>query len=326
MEKILSQEEINALLQASREAGGGPAAPRKKSIPYVFGKASRISKQQVRDVAQVHESFTYNLKNRLSAHLQVSTEINPMTVDELPYSEFLQSISPKAYLASINVKPANVIAILSLDLPVAFAMIDLMLGGDGKPATTERPTTEIEEKVLQIAIDMICEELQTTWREVMEVDFSFDQTQRAAELFRLMPPYEKILFLSFELRIPDIFSTLTLAFPAGASSLLLRKLAKKNARSQSASPDSRLRLQECLRECVFGVQMLLPPTRMRGGDLLSLEEGETILIQHRLSLPAILKVGGCKMFAGYPIRSGTQRGAMIHEKFPIQAKPEKVSA
>ncbi|MGH9327442.1 MAG: flagellar motor switch protein FliM [Terriglobia bacterium] len=326
MEKILSQEEINALLQASREAGGDPDAPGKPFSPYVFGKASRISKQQVRDVAQLHESFTFSLKNRLSAHLQVIAEINPMTVDELQYAEFLESIPPKAYLASINVKPANVIAILSLDLPIALAMIDLMLGGDGKPAATERPTTEIEEKVLQIVIDMICEELQRTWREVMEVDFSFDQTQRAPDLFRLMPPYEKILFLSFEIRIPEVFSTLTLAFPAAASSLFLRKLAKKHARSQTVSLESRLRLQEILRECIFGVQMLLPPTRMLGEDLLSIEAGETILIQHRIGLPALLMVAGCKMFSGHPVRNGTQRSAMIQEKFRIQVKPEKVSA
>ncbi|HEX5481963.1 MAG TPA: FliM/FliN family flagellar motor switch protein [Terriglobia bacterium] len=325
MEKILSQEEINALLRAAQDSAGSSAGGGKerKFSPFVFGKASRISKQQVQDVAQVHEAFAYSLKNRLGAFLQVAVEVNAMSVDEVPYSEFIQSVPQQAYLASMNVRPANCIAILSLDLSVAFPMIDLMLGGDGKPEAVERPATEIEEKVLQTVVDMVSEELQMAWRQVVEMSFSFAQTERSKELFRLLPPYEKILFLSFEIRMPDVFSTMTLAFPAAASSMLLRKLAKKNTRSQSAPSESQARLRERLKDCVLAVEMLLPPTHVRGKDLLALGVGQTLLIQQRTSQPAVIQIAGRKMFAGYPVRSGKQRGGMIRQRFVLSSSSEK---
>jgi flagellar motor switch protein FliM len=207
---------------------------------------------------------------------------------------------------------------------IAFAIIDLMLGGNGKPEAPQRHTTEIEEKVLQTVLDIVCEELQTDWSQMVEVSFSFGKTQSSAELFRLLSPYEKMLFLSFEIRVPDAFSTLTLAFPAVVSSLLLRKLSKKGARNQGAAFKPKAQILERLLGCVFGVEMLLPPTRIRGKDLLGLEPGQTILIQHRVSQPAVIKVAGSKMFAGYPARSGKQRGGIIHQKFAIPIPAERV--
>ncbi|MGH9350852.1 MAG: flagellar motor switch protein FliM [Terriglobia bacterium] len=327
MEKTLTQDEINALLrsaQAAEAAGEGTAFAR-KIAPFVFGKASRISKQQVKDVAQLHDTFSYRMKNRLSAFLQVAMEINLMSVDEVPYTEFIESIPQQAYLASLVVQPVDSIAILSIDLPVAFAIIDLMLGGNGKLEPPQRHTTEIEEQVLQTVVDMVCEELQMDWSQVADVRFRFDQTQRSAELFRLLSPYEKMLFLSFEIRVPDAFSTLTLAFPAAVSSLLLRRLAKKNTRSQGSAPPPKTQILQHILDCVFGVEMLLPPTRIRGKDLLALNPGQTILIQQRVSQPALIHVAGSKMFTGYPVRNGKQRGGMIQQKFAVPYPVERVN-
>ncbi|MEJ2006648.1 MAG: FliM/FliN family flagellar motor switch protein [Acidobacteriota bacterium] len=327
MEKALSQDEINAL---SRVAAEGRVTSRVTAkggncVPFVFGKASSISKQQVRDVAQIHEAFIYNLGNRLSSSLQVSAEVIPASVDELPYSDFVQTIPNGTYLASLEVWPTHSLAILSLDLSIALATIDLMLGGSGKPAPVQRQITEIEEKVLQMVLDMICEELKTTWRQVVEVNFSFDRSHRAVDLFRLMPSYEKILLLTFEIRMTSLSGTLTLAFPATASSLLVRNLAKKGTRTQGRSPEFQVRLQKRLKESVYRVEVLLPPTRIRGGDLLSLKAGQTLLIQHSVSEPAAVRVAGCKMFSAFPVRIGRRRGGLVHEKFPISFSSEKVS-
>lgn len=325
MNKILTQEEINELLKSAQTAAAAsPGAPKgRKYAPFIFGKASRISKQQVRDVAQIHESFAYNVKNRISAYLQVPVDVNPMSVDEVAFSEFTQSLPQQVYLASINVKPTQSMALMSLDLPVALSMIDVMLGGNGKPQTVERPATEIEERVLQTALTMICEDLQMAWRQVVEIGFTYDRSQRVSELPRLMAPYEKILFLSFEMRMPDVFSTLTLAFPAAVSSLLLSRLAKKNARAQAATSESKTHLRGLLKDCVFNVEMFLPPTRIRGKELLELRSGQTIITQHRVNQPATITVAGSLAFTGYPVKKGKQRGGMIHQKFPVPYPAER---
>ncbi|MDE3179653.1 MAG: FliM/FliN family flagellar motor switch protein [Acidobacteriota bacterium] len=326
MEKILTQEEINALLhseQARKDAAPGARAQR-RFTPFVFGKATRISRQQVKDVAQIHEAFAYRLKNRLAAYLQTTIEINPMSVDELPYSELTQSLAERIYMASVSVHPGNSIGILSIDLPVAFSMIDLMLGGDGKGTAPERPVTEIEARVLQAVIDMICDELTMAWRQVVEISIVFRQVQRQAELFRLLPTYEKMLFLSFEIRMPDVFSTLTVAFPAAVSSMLLKKLGKRTARNLGSSAESRAQIKARLKNCAVLVEMLLPPTHMLAQDLLDLNPGQTVVVEHSVSQSALINVAGNRMFEGYPVRRGARRGALIHERIAAPLPREKV--
>lgn len=322
MEKALTPDEINTLSQVAAEGSIATriTAKGRNCTPFVFGKASSISKQQVRDVAQVHESFIYNLRNRLSSNLQVSVELIQASVDELPYSEFIQKIDANSYLASLDMRPTPSLALLSLDLSIALAMVDLMLGGNGQPGPVKRQTTEIEEKVLQIALDTVCEELQTAWRQVVEMGFSFDRSQRPADLFRLMPSYEKILFLTFDVRMVNLSGTLTLAFPATASSLLVRNLAKKGSRTSAPTTEFQARLQERLEKSVFHVEVLLPPTRIRARDLLSLETGQTLLVQYPVNQPAAVNVAGCKMFSAFPVRTGNHRAGLIHEKFSISSE------
>jgi flagellar motor switch protein FliM len=328
MEKILTQDEINQLLRAAQKpssASAGTPTTRRFS-PFVFGKAAPISKQQVREVSDIHEAFAYRLKSRIGAYLQAVLEINPMSVEEMPYVDFIQSLPQQSYLASLTVEPTNSLALLSLDFPVAFTMIDLMLGGNGKPQVPERRTTEIEERVLQTVIDMICEELHAAWRQAVEVNFAFDQTQRLAELFRLLPPHERVLFLTFEFRMLDVFSTLTLAFPASVSSLLLQRLARRSVRSKRVTPESGALLRSRLERSEFRIEMLLPPKKIRGRDVLELQPGQTVLIQHETKQPAVINVAGRTILSAYPVRKGMQRGALVHQKFPIPLPAERVNS
>lgn len=324
MEKVLTQDEINRLSRVAAEStlASRVIATGRTCAPYVFGRASSISKQQVRDVAQIHEAFTRNTGNRLTSSLQASVEVIPASVDELPYSEFIETLPAGSYLASFDVRPTPSIAILSLDVSVVLTMIDLLLGGNGKPARVQHHITEIEEKVLQMVLDIICRELQTTWRQVVEISFSFGRSHRTSDLFSLMPPYEKILFLAFEIRIAGLSGTLTLAFPATTSSLLVRNLTKKLSRSQRRSPEFQRRLQERLKESVFSVEFLLPPARIRARDLLSLDAGHILLIPYSVNQPITVRVAGHKMFSAYPVGIGGHRGGLIHKKLSMSSQSE----
>jgi len=125
-------------------------------------------------------------------------------------------------------------------------------------------------------------------------------------------------------RIADVTGVLTLAFPATVSSLLGRKLAKKNSQPRIESPVSNDLLKGKHLECVFAVEVLLPPTRIKGRDLLSLTAGQTVLIQHPLKEPAVVRVAGRKMFLAYPVRKGGQRGAVIRHKCSISSSDDEV--
>ena len=96
MSKILSQEEIDALL-ASAAAGrtSESTAGTQTSTgvaTYNFRRPDRISKEQLRSLHFLHDRFALNVSTSLSAFLRTMTEITIVSVEQYAYSEFLMSL------------------------------------------------------------------------------------------------------------------------------------------------------------------------------------------------------------------------------------------
>ncbi len=98
-------------------------------------------------------------------------------------------------------------------LALAPPMIDLLLGGEGKPGAV-RELTDIEESILTSVVDVICRELSSAWQPV-GLSFNFEKRQMQTQIARIMPVTEKTLCLSFEIRMPDASGLLELRFSSG---------------------------------------------------------------------------------------------------------------
>src|ERR1039457_1500455 len=113
MEKILTQEEIDALFRAAQgratEKSSAPLEERKLT-PCNFRQSARISKEQLPSVSQLHELFARNLTHSLGAYLRVAFEVNLVSAEQLNYGEFLQRIPEVTYLVSMPLRPMGVSA------------------------------------------------------------------------------------------------------------------------------------------------------------------------------------------------------------------------
>ena len=97
-----------------------------------FRQSARISKEQLRSVSQLHELFARNLTHSLGAYLRLAFEVNLVSAEQLNYGEFLQRIPEVTYLVSMTLRPMGVSAAIEIDLPLAFPIIDVLLGGPGR--------------------------------------------------------------------------------------------------------------------------------------------------------------------------------------------------
>ena len=135
MEKILNQEEIDALFRATQKgqiASGAKTKRRKKILPIsIFARSSQINKEQVRALSTLHESFARNITNSLGAYLRVGFDFNLVSVEQLTYSEIISRLPELTYLCSMRMQPIEAVGLLQMDLAVAFPIMDLVLGGPG---------------------------------------------------------------------------------------------------------------------------------------------------------------------------------------------------
>jgi flagellar motor switch protein FliM len=315
MEKILSQEEIDALFRAAqgRVAEKPQAPPEERTLTACnFHQSARISKEQLRSVSQLHELFARNLTHSLGAYLRLAFEVNLVSAEQLNYGEFLQRIPEVTYLVCMTLRPMGVSAAIEIDLPLAFPVIDVLLGGPGRAEAALREITEIEEQILESVMKIIGRELENTWHPVLDVQFTFDQRLRQADITRLMPPSEKILSLSFEIRMPEARGMLNIALPAAVSNALLRKLTQQASyRKQRGTADSTSQMRRRLDLCLFPLQLVLPTQRVRVSQILSLERGDVLKLDCPLEQAADLLVSRKVLFNAHPVRTRGHRAAQV---------------
>jgi flagellar motor switch protein FliM len=313
MQKELSQEEIDSMVQAARGGGVGLRSQTAAPVAQVWDvrQAGQIGRDQMRSISQLHEIFARNLTNSIGAYLRILFDCSLVSAEHLTYRDYLQSIPENAYLATCDLSPVGVVAVLQVDLAIAFPIIDLLLGGEGKGGDLGRAITEIEEQVLESILRIICRELQTTWQAISLI-FEFGQRQPVAQAQRLMPPDEKNLCLSFEVKMPETRGTLNLAVPAVVSNALLRKIsADCSYHRPRAANEARNQIQEKLLECSFPVELCVPHLQLPLQTLADLTPGTLLSFSKSASAPAVLLVDEIRLASAAPVRVNSRRAARV---------------
>ena len=312
MQKELNQEQIDAMVKAARSGAGAKAAQEGPRVElWDVRRAGQIGREQLQAVTELHEGFARNLTHSLGAYLRVVLTAALVSAEHLAYREFLERIPETTYFASCKLEPMGVDAALQLDLKVAFSVIDLLLGGEGKGAAATREITEIEEQIIESVARIVCRELGRAWQAV-NLQVGFEKRLEPAEVQRLMAPDDKTLSLSFEVTMSDVRGSLNLAVPVSVSHALLRKIsAEWNARRPHRRSEWRDRLKERLLECPFPAELAAGELHAAVSKLSELAPGQLLRLGSKTSQPASLLVGGVQMFQATPARCGEARAAHL---------------
>jgi len=205
----------------------------------------------------------------------------------------------------------DVTALLQLDLSIAFPLIDLLLGGEGKGTLEPREVTEIEEQILESVVQIICREMGVAWQ-ALGLEFRFDRRQQPANALRLMPPDDKTLALSFGINMLETRGTLQIAVPATVSTALLRKMSADWAYRKPQGPaESKEQVKERILHCPFPVELGVLGIRVAAEELVNIKPGHLLVLRQPVSSPATLLVGEQPMFQASVMRHDRKRVARL---------------
>jgi len=324
VEKVLNQEQIDAMVRAARDGKApGPKVKQKSIRVWDARQAGQIGREQMNAISSLHEGFARNLTHSLGAYLRIAFDAALVSAEHLTYSEFLQRVPEITYLASVKLEPGAAVGLLQLDLAVAFPLIDVLLGGQGTGTPPAREISEIEKQILETVMTIICRELQVTWQ-VLALQFLFDQQQRPQQVQQLLSGEEKTLCLSFEITLAESRGNLNLMVPAVVSNALLRKLATgwtaaKPAQETHAEPYLRKRLLQC----PFRVELHMDSAAVRLRELMELSSGDLLVLRRPLGKPAMLTVDGLNLFRAAVARCGQKRAAKLLDRYAEQEEEKK---
>ena len=323
MEKVLNQTEIDDIVRKARSGKVAAGATGPVVQAWDIRQAGQIGSEQLRAINQLHESFARSLTTAIGGYLRIVFDCSLVSAEHLTFREFLERLPEKAYLASCDLAPVGATGVLQLDFAIAFPIIDVMLGGEGKSGEITRDISEIEEQVLEGVVRIMCRELQTAWQAIA-LEFNFGARQHLLQTQRLMPPEEKNLCLSFEIKMSETRGTLNLAIPAVVSNALLRKISADFSYQRRRSPaGARQQIQKKLLDCFFPVELSMSDLHVPLQSLTELVPGNLLAFSKSASSPAAVLVGDVRLCSAAPVRVGARRAARVLSlETPIPAAGE----
>lgn len=318
MPDVLDQDEVDALLSAvdsgeiEQPTGDVTLEPvdDREVVVYDFKRPERVSKEQLRAVTALHESFARNLGATLSSFMRSIVDVELAGVEQLTYSQFILSLPNPTCFALLTAEPLEGSLILEINPSILFPIIDRLLGG-GRAATTipDRPLTNIEFRLAKKIMDYAIEQLDEMWQHVLPgAAFAIAGTESNPQLVQIVPPNEPVVLVTFEVSMGEVSGVISLCLPYGSIEPVLADLTKRDwfsYRSKKDAPQLKTLVRSNLRRASVNVGAFLARTTISVSELMALSPGDILKTDTGTGAEASLVVNDKLKFRG---RAGKFRG------------------
>ena len=274
-----------------------------------WGEKRRLSNDQIRTLNDMHDQFAKSYGPAfgiaLKREVMITMEGEPK---QISYGEYIGTLPNPASLTRFVLPPLEGTAVLHLDLKLALAIVERVLGGRGDPVDDEdvRPATAIEEKVVQRVMGDLLQALRAAWIRVVDFDPTFTTSESIPYYLQLSQMADDIVIaVDFKVVVSDEFGVLlegdlSICYPY----ILLQPIASSLKASQLFGSSSGTSLSDEIRN---GLEKVKAPIRcnlvrdkLRLQDLLEMEIGDVLTFRTNLEQAAEVVIGKTSVFWGRP--------------------------
>jgi flagellar motor switch protein FliM len=348
MAKILSQEEVDALLsEFSEDDAGAPAAAPAAAAPapaaraearparkkkrddkkvaiYNFRRPDRVSKEQLRSLHYLHDRFARNFSSSLSAYLRALIDVNLYSVEQFTYAEFILSLPDPTYFNAISMKPLEGNAVLEINPKILFPMIDKILGGKGEDfGGGMRTITDIERTLIEGVVKLILRDLEESWKQIIKLKMKIVATETSPQLIQVVAPNEIVVLIVFELKVGEAKGFMNFCIP----SIVLEPIAKRFSQDWYADR-AKTSVEEVKK---IKLNLLSTDIKMEAGiyenyitvnDLMELASGDVIKLESKVTDELLIKLNGIGKFTAYQVGKGRKKAVQVVKLITREFKNE----
>ncbi|MBN2439839.1 MAG: flagellar motor switch protein FliM [Spirochaetales bacterium] len=323
MTEVLSQDEIDQLLTAISSgevetAEIQQATDQKKIKIYDFKRPDKFSKDQIRTVSIMHETFARLTTTSLSAQLRSLVHVHVASVDQLTYEEFIRSIPNPTTLAVINMDPLKGSAILEIDPAVTFSIIDRLFGGHGEGTKFSRDLTDIEQAVMEGIIVRILGNMREAWSTVIDLRPRLGQIETNPQFAQIVPPTEMVVLVTLETKVGEVEGMMNFCIPYLTIEPIISKLSAQywySSVRRGTTTENLNILRDRLSTIEVPIVAEIGSINLKVRDVLALRIGDVIrLYSVRVGDPMVLRIGTRKKFLCRPGMVGNKLAIQIIQK------------
>jgi flagellar motor switch protein FliM len=299
MQDLLSQDEINALLHGVDEGdvdvNADGATPNVSS--YDLTSRDHVVRHKMPTLEMINERFARATRENLFNLLRRTAEVKVSGTKIGKFGEYKNSLNAPVSLNLLKLRPLRGTALLGMDAPLVFKIVDSFFGGGGRNTKIEgRDFTPTEQRVVQMVLNQAYADLSMAWKSVHVVQPEPQRSEFNPEMVNILAPSELILITNFDITFDSgDGGELHIALPYKMIEPI-RDLLEVGLRVDPDEVDERW--IEALREDImdasvdFGCSLFAQAITLR--DVVDLEAGDVIPVE--MPELVVLKANGIPMF------------------------------
>lgn len=285
--------------------------------PFDFRRQSKLSREHVRTMQIVQETFARGLSTMLASQLRSMCQVTIQSIEQQTYDEYVRDLPNPTLLTLLNLAPLQGAAIFQLPLDVAFVAVERMLGGVGYPEQPNRPLSELELQLIRSIFERALPELRYAFEPVVATEPKIMNQESNPQYAQIAAPTDMVIVVAFDVRIEAISGTATLCIPFSALQPHLEALSATSLFSNQSvvnAEETRARLVHHLGETPVDVSAQFRPIEMSAFDIVRLRVGDVLLLSHPVEEPLTLVVDGVATFEARIGRRNRRLAVQISRK------------
>lgn len=308
MEAVLSQNEVNALINAV--AAGGveeeDGAGRDDARGYDLTSNDRIVRGRMPTLDILNQRLARLMRISFFNMFRRSVDVHHDSTQLMKYSEFISSVSVPACLNVFRMPPLRNTCLVAVDSALMFGLVDYVFGGNGTWYRVEgRDYSSIELRLIQQVVSMVLADLGSAWEPVIEVTPEYIRTEVNPQFAAIAAPTDVTVNITFEVELEATTKgQISLLIPYGVIEPI-RPLLSSALQTERNQEDNHWRtaIRGIIPTLAVDFQVQIGEAAITVEELLALEVGDTIRLDVDADQALPCNVEGIPKSSGYPVVS-----------------------
>ncbi len=312
MAEILSQSQIDALLNnlisgeskvesIEKEEGDG------KVKLYDFSSPKKVTRENLKMLSGIYESYARIISSYLTAVLRLVCEVELDQIDESIYYEYNNALSDSVLMCVVDfimpdTKKSFGQVLVNIPKPLAFLIIDKLMGGDGDDYKYDRDFTDIELSILDNTLKYVMNQMKDAWANSIPIDVQYSKIETNARFIQNIGYNDTVLLIMLETVIKNISDKITICIPT----LVIDEIFKKSENvfrtrrmgSEIDAEKDKEVIMNYLKSSYLNVTGILGGTELSLHDVLNIQVGDVIVLDDKVYDDIIMKVEDKTWFKG----------------------------
>ena len=326
MAEVLSQSQIDALLNAARSGELDMDSPKEESAEKKYRKYDvysprKFTKDRLKMLNSIFEGYARVINSRINALLHATCEIDVDSVEEQRYYEFSNALTESDVVALARIDLEKLQGedpiLVHLDTPVVLSMLDRLMGGEGEPDPNlpgDYNMTDLELEMYEGLLRDLISVMGGSWENYITLRFEYTRTEVNPTLVQLVGYEETVVIVGLNFKFENCTGRMSLCLPGEMLTNIFSEISKSTSR-RSTGEDKSEEIFDNLRDSELEIVAELARTRILLSDLYHLNVGDVVDIKRPKDSPIFLNIGGRRWFDGRMGTSNKQVAVKIGETY-----------